>query len=245
MADRTLEKWQEIIESNFRKEELSTTRSMNIVNSLGQSKEIKRVVHDILNNDKHLRKVASRSYRHSNGFDKFVLIISTDPPYKLRLHIWWENEDIVSSEHIHNHSWDFSSALVTGAFRFQTYEPGRNGLHLYKYECKFPKPIEKGQEIKDSDAGYKMCYLGKSELVNIFDTIFSKGDSYSLSQNVLHRITNIPKTLTSTVVLHGKFLRNSSDLFAQELLDGSKTTAVSQFTVAELVARLEKYLCFL
>jgi len=235
----------EFIESHFINNQSSIEKSREIVTALNTKEQIVHLIKKILTDKEYLQKIASRSYAHSNGFDKFVLLISDKPQYKLRLHVWWEDKAFLTPEHIHNHSWDFSSALITGAFRFQEYQVKDDGFEVYHYECGFPKEIEKGQEIQNSDMGYRMRYLGISTLSNIFDTTLSAGSSYSLSQDVLHQITNIPGEITSTIVLHGQFLRSSSDLFSCQAINKSESITVHKFEVTELISKFEKYLSFL
>jgi hypothetical protein len=226
-------------------DELSVEKSREIVNVLNTKEQIAHLIKAILVDTEYLQKVASRSYTHSNGFDKFVLMTSDKPQYKLRLHIWWKDKDFLPQEHIHNHSWNFSSALITGAFRFQTYQVENNGFEVYHYECGFPKEVEKGQEVQNSDMSYRMQYLGTSILNNVFDTTLSAGNSYSLSHNVLHRITSIPGQVTSTLVLHSQFIRSTSDLFSCQPISNPEEVTVCKFKMAELIDKFEQYISFL
>ena len=57
----------------------------------------------LLVDDEQLQLVASRSYAHYNNFDKLVLVSSQKPRYDLRMHIWWPDSHIISTENIHNH----------------------------------------------------------------------------------------------------------------------------------------------
>ncbi|WP_433269263.1 hypothetical protein ACQPZF_06460 [Actinosynnema sp. CS-041913] len=54
-----------------------------------------------------------RAYRHPNGFLKIVLIAEVE--FQLRLHVWRPEPDSpVATENVHNHRWDFASAVLVG-----------------------------------------------------------------------------------------------------------------------------------
>src|SRR5450631_656492 len=91
------------------------TESRQIVQQIGTATILLRVLGTLLANEEQIRQVASMSYRHRNGFDMFVLWKSAQPEYKLRLHIWWPEYSHIKQrmEAIHNHSWDFSSTVLT------------------------------------------------------------------------------------------------------------------------------------
>ncbi len=145
----------------------SPIRDMRIlVDDLSIPGRIQVLINAILSNEVQLREIASKSYTHNNGFDKITLLTSAHPSYTLRLHIWWPDQFLTNSEHIHNHSWDFSSSLLTGAYYFQTFEVSDMGDQLYHYRCGFPV---KGM-------GYKMDYLGISRVSQRFDCVMLAGE---------------------------------------------------------------------
>src|SRR5690348_12511658 len=63
-----------------------------------------------------LTHVAEHTIEHVNGFDRITLVDAL-PRCRLRLHIWWP-ERRGTPEDIHNHAWDFGSALLCGQLRF-------------------------------------------------------------------------------------------------------------------------------
>lgn len=245
MIITNLDQLKELIKDNLQSEEPSVALMQSIVSMLGTNKQISILLRALLEDIPKLHQVAARSYTHKNGFDKIVLLVSEQPQYKLRLHIWWPDYATENLEHIHDHSWNFSSAIITGAFRFQTYQMSEMGFDLYHYKCEFPKLIKKGDELRNSDLGYRMRYLGVSKLVNTFDSFMLAGNSYSLSKDVLHRITNIPEKLTSTILLHGAFLESSSNLFSTRSIDDVEHVSVDKFEVSKLIHKIEKYLAAL
>jgi len=57
--------------------------------------------------------ITKNSYRHNNGFDKFVLMNGSNG-WKLRLHVWWSDSYVSFQEDIHDHSWMFASKVLCG-----------------------------------------------------------------------------------------------------------------------------------
>lgn len=240
--DKNLRKWESLIKSYAETEELTAKASREIVVELSVKASITSLIREILSNRGWLQKIANRSYTHNNGFDKFVLLSSEKPPFKLRLHIWWNDGSLVCKENIHDHSWDFCSALVSGTMRFQIFQPDDAGTDFFHYDCGFPKTIRTGQEIRMSDSGYKFNFLGKAKLTCVFDTNLSTGNAYFLSHDLLHRVMKTPGATTSTIMLHGKFLRKNSNLYVRDTINDADYSTVSKFRVDEVVEKLENYL---
>jgi hypothetical protein len=87
------------------------------------------VLKEILLNDELANKIASRSYSHTLGFDKIVLVdLSKDigtllPKVQLRLHIWEpDNDSVPIVESLHEHSFDFISHVLTGKLENQIFK---------------------------------------------------------------------------------------------------------------------------
>jgi hypothetical protein len=83
---------------------------------------------EILCDDELAHKIASRSYSHTLGFDKIVLVdLAKDvnkelPKVQLRLHIWEpDNLSVPIVESLHEHSFDFISHVLTGNLENQIF----------------------------------------------------------------------------------------------------------------------------
>lgn len=239
---QSIDDLRQLIEKRCGNSELTIEESKRIVDSLSSHEQIIALIQNTISNKNHLERIASRSYTHSNGFDKFVLLTSDNPQYKLRLHIWWPDVETSFDEHIHNHSWNFSSAVITGALRFFAYDSQNGEIIVNRYECGFPEDLSKGQEIDRSDIGYRMRYIGNTSLSQSFSVTLAAGSSYSLFHNTLHKVANSVDALTSTIVLHGDFLRNTSDLYSNQGESEPKSTNAKKFTPSEVVKKFEKYL---
>lgn len=80
----------------------------------------------VLEDDKLLDEMASRSYIHVTGFTKIVLVTGPkDKEYKVRLHLWWPNAEKDTTKLVvedkHAHKWSFASKMYSGSFEDQLY----------------------------------------------------------------------------------------------------------------------------
>ncbi|MFB4306389.1 hypothetical protein [Actinomadura sp. GTD37] len=181
-----------------------------------------------LRDERWLDAVQAGSYRHPNGFDKIVLMASSG--YQLRLHVWRENAPEGAVENIHNHRWDFSSAVVLGGYRFQEFTPAPAGrtFHAYRYAS------ERGA------AAYSLEALGRRSLARSFDVHLSTGTSYTLTADVLHRVSNPPGRLTMSLVLQGPHRPDAAVLvFAEERLASDRQLARAGYSRSTLRLLLE------
>ena len=90
-----------------------------------------KIVQDILSTPELVQAIARRSYRHTLGFDKLVLldpgVTLTDGSrgfgFHLRLHIWWpgSNSGVPVVEGMHEHTFDFVSTVLAGAIENQRF----------------------------------------------------------------------------------------------------------------------------
>ena len=86
-----------------------------------------RFVEGAIDDSSLLAEIATRSYTHSLGFRKIVLLDGRDTnlDYKLRLHIWWpqkaQKEGAPIAEGKHEHRWDFVSTVLAGMLENQKY----------------------------------------------------------------------------------------------------------------------------
>lgn len=210
------------------------------LNSLIDRQRMRAVLKDIVENRSvELQNIAKRSYGHLNGFDKIVLISSPQPKYRLRLHIWWPQSDTGVVERIHNHAWDFGSMLLTGAYRFQEYivsdQYSRDAVCFQQYCC---RPSSKIHDARS----YEMVRVGEKPLLCCFDSTLVAGSSYTLSSETLHRVISHPRTLTSTVVLVGPFLKNYSDVYAEDAFPDQDVVSPDSFRPDELCKKLINYM---
>jgi hypothetical protein len=134
------------------------------------------IVREVLNNRQALGDIATRSYSHSNGFDKITLISNGKPEFKLRLHIRWPpGRSGQNIELIHNHRWLFRSTTLCGSAQVETFTEKDGGepmcRHEYfprhdaleKYDLKFVGPngqTDARQHILDGPGPLSRCAVG-------------------------------------------------------------------------------------
>jgi len=159
---------------------------------------------EILDSETRLRDIAGRSFWHDNGFAKIVLL--SQPRYKLRLHIWKEVEQFSISPrgNIHNHRWDFSTILLAGSYRHQEFRPSRRGEQFFAY--KYSTTAAAGH--------YSLVPAGRQILRCVLDAHLAQGSGFTISSDVLHRVTPDGGEPTVSLVLEGPHEPSTSDVFA-------------------------------
>lgn len=107
------------------------------LNDLFTKEVLIHLLQEIVEDPESLARIARRSYAHSLGFNKIILIEDWKqhffeenvPPgkhgYDIRLHIWWpkraQEKSIATAESKHEHKWDFTSRIITGGFENHRY----------------------------------------------------------------------------------------------------------------------------
>jgi hypothetical protein len=186
----------------------------------------------LLREDEQLQFVASRSYAHYNNFDKLVLISSMEPRYDLRMHVWWPNSHIISTENIHNHKWDFSSVLLTGSYSFEVYEESSTGREMYEYSY----------VTRAGSDSYQMPFLRQANLELTSEGCMSAGDSYSLSHEILHRVICDLSATTISLVIRGASKKNTARVFTDNQANIEKPISSSTFSVSEVCEKFNHIL---
>ncbi len=152
---------------------------------------IDQIVHD----DALLQKIAKASYRNVTGFLKIVLIDSGDSSWKIRLHVWKENEQ---KEFPHNHKWDFYSKIITGYLLQEIYEAD-NGQDDILNPFSVREPVSLMPALEDGKLpcpcrdNYSLSQKGadpKTISLQIASrNIIGIGESYCMPHHLIHTIT--------------------------------------------------------
>lgn len=146
-----------------------------------------------------LAAMANRSYRHRNGFDKIVLAAPEESRLKLVLHVW-PNGGPETSDNIHNHRWDFSSIVVSGALRLIFYDQDRVGesYSVMKYQ---PLP---------GVGKFELNLSGSTTVSARSSVTMAAGSTYSWTCDRLHRAWGLPGHVTATLVVQGAPTRKTT-----------------------------------
>jgi hypothetical protein len=197
----------------------------------------KSLLESLLTEQDSLGLLAKKSYAHNNGFDVFTLHVSEQPPFEIRLHIWWPEAESYRREHIHNHAWNYGTCLITGAYHLRLFREAIAGEEMHCYECSIP----------NQGAGYKMAYYGLKPVECVFDAAVHTGAVYTLDHKVLHTVTKYPSELTSTLMIHGPFTRLTSNIYTTEKIPPGFTNFLNKrlFSIEMVETKLRRYLSFL
>jgi hypothetical protein len=156
-----------------------------------------------------LAVVASRSYRHRNGFDKIVLAAPSASPLKLVLHVWPEG-GLANSDNIHDHRWDFSSVIICGSLQLEFYEQDAGGksYSVMRYR---PMPEVGSFELRPD---------GTATVSSCASVTMTEGSTYRWSCDRLHRAWGLPGRVTATLLVQGPPIReNTTVLVCQDDAD--------------------------
>lgn len=139
--------------------------------------------------------MARRSYWHPNGFAKLVLHVSSEPEFRIRLHVWPEaDSQLLGESNPHSHRWDFASTVVAGV-----------GLHMAQYvetECG-GKPYDRYRYGVDPADPAALLRDGDARLARKSSPHVRFGGVYSCDIDVVHTVVPIGSGLTATLVVQG------------------------------------------
>lgn len=196
-----------------------------------------RFARELLENDRALADAATRSYTHSNGFDKIALLSSQEPEFKLRLHAWWPNESNRRvDEFVHNHRWTFRSTLLCGRAHVETYRESNDGVSVYRYEY---SPRD------DSSETYDLGAVGRTSLSSDLMLTLTPGCTYSMGPNLLHRVIPASNSVTVTMFVRWGVICPTASVFADSAVLDRAMLSVPAFTPDQLRTRLTNIIAHL
>ena len=173
------------------------------------------------------------SYFHDNGFDKIVLFNDPVTLMKMRLHIWHPTEldQPRRRQNVHNHRWDYSSAILAGTVQHLTYEfsgGGEDGEEFNHYRY-FARGAKEHYEVEA---------LGKAKLKLVKVDPMSHGTVYSIRNEVLHRIDIPDDAYTATIIItHENVGWVTNDLLSENPMGFEKQRISSPSMTKETLCR--------
>jgi hypothetical protein len=208
---------------------------LDAVNEIGRPGNLSRLLTQLMADRNRLMACAARSYHHANNFLRLVLLAGSDPSWKLRLHLWWPDEQHRArrDEHIHNHRWDFATTLLEGSYRAQEFLPeGAMDMYRYMYFS-----AEGGRT-------FRLVPNGRGTVRQVQDTLFLQGSSYTISHRVMHRVISESDDLTATLFLQGPPCQGWTTVYADQPVntqaDGGVNTG--EISPERIRAELRRYL---
>jgi hypothetical protein len=152
-------------------------------------------------------QVARDSYWHANGFAKLTLQRSTDPAFKLRLHIWTRGEatptPTVGGGNTHTHRWAFSSVVLCGGLDVQEFEEVDDPADPKTVVCH-----KLAYDSPDVDLAGTLRPVGRCLLRQTGSAVYGAGDLHGGRLETIHRVAPKGGQLAATLFLQGP---NQSD----------------------------------
>jgi hypothetical protein len=158
-------------------------------------------------NERSLRRVAARSYLHSNGFAKIILRSRWDWGTKLRLHVWdaAAGGGTRGESDPHGHRWAFASTVVAGdgldVVHFEEVDeagPGDTRFQRYEYDP------------RSTDA---MHPRGSRVLRTVASSRRGWRDVYGCDTDVIHTIEPSSPRPLATLVVQGPDRTSSTPVY--------------------------------
>ncbi|CAF1020586.1 unnamed protein product [Adineta ricciae] len=220
-----------------------------VVRQLGIVENFEWLIDKILHSKEAMVNLVANSYRHQNGFDKFVLMESPNG-WKLRLHIWWSDSFISFQESIHDHSWMFASNVLAGRIYsdiFQEVEPEADQAERFK-EHQYTS-VSRSRENHSNQ--FQINYVKDTWLRTTESSVMiNAGQSYVFPQTMLHRILQPtfdeihqnPNCGAVTLVLTAPRSRYTSRLINTCNTDYEEEQTVIKMTEFEIRRKLQ-YVC--
>lgn len=214
-------------------------RAGSALTDLVSGNQVPDFLESLLDEPDQLTRVATRSYRQQNGFDKLVLVSPSHRGYRLRFHIWNPKQDSPYQEDEHNHAWPFASVVVSGSFQQQFFNESERGALRHKHRFTYRFHGNSAEPFKD---GYEAVYLGPTGLRIVHDAIMSVGSSYTLGPEVIHKATNPTDKPSATLFLNGPFQGSDSDVYSDRILEGRDRLDITYYQPDELANVIRNYL---
>ncbi|MFC4112272.1 hypothetical protein [Nonomuraea zeae] len=192
---------------------------------LARPDRLARLLEGLAADESAAAQIAPDSYRHPLGFDKYVLWCR-HPAGRLRLHVWWP-EDERGREHVHNHRFAFSSAVVAGQVRSTLFAASGRGRPHTRYIDSTPLQAE-GWLLEREDT----VTVATSATLEV-----AAGTAYSQAASTFHHV-RVGAGLTVTMFLEGAVTRSYSEVLLRPGQRPPDRTPRSPFTTGELCERL-------
>ncbi|MFG3162320.1 hypothetical protein ACGFY8_20925 [Streptomyces sp. NPDC048232] len=162
-------------------------------------------VRSALGSSKEIRRMSEKSQVHPNAFDK-VTLFQTSLGVKLVLHRWLAADD-AADDSIHNHRWDFCSAVLGGMLLCEEYVERPDGtVRAYAHEYRSP----------GDTAEYSLTSLGGSRVALVGRITHGVGAVYHQAHDVLHR-ARVSSSGALTLIVQGPVLADSTAVHSSSL----------------------------
>jgi len=211
-------------------------QNLTLIEVLGAPETAVALIREVLRSPVLMTQIAARCYRHTNHFDKIVLIdTGARLGYRLTLHLWSPpyTEPEINDEQIHDHRFSFWSKILVGEMTFQDFARDASGTIYNEFQY-IP------EKLGVSTVGNFYVDVGESPLLETGRSGGVAGQAYHLPFSQIHRVVLPLDHMTCTLVLRGPRQKNYASVFStSRKYDPSGN---SMFTEAQLAERLTKIL---
>lgn len=197
----------------------------SIIAELSSPDTLRLLLAQLLRSGVALAEVQANSYYHHNGFRKLVLL--QNKAFKLRLHLW-EARNESHHENIHDHRWNFASALLAGSFKTMIWEEDAEGSEV-RLDCTYT-PAREGSV-------YAVRENGQVRLRPQATHTLRAGDVYYMPASTLHQVTDPGEGATRTLMLTATPVLDSCKLYAEHSIPEADKVNVP-FSTAEIRQQL-------
>lgn len=209
---------------------------------------LNHLIDQILSDKQSLDLITEKSYKNVTGFLKIVLADGGKNSWKIRLHIWQEQEE---KEFPHNHKWDLYSKVITGYLSQEVYEKSEESCSFEpsdfstRYSVREPvslMPIPSSGELPcpcrdDYELGVKRTYKDTVSLDVQSKDIIALGESYLMPYHLVHSI-NPGRGAISLVFTSRNTAENSEVFVPINMLETNLHRHAPSFTQDTLMAEL-------
>lgn len=187
-----------------------------------ETTSLRNVVQTVLSNETLFDQVARASYRHPNGFDKLILFRDASGAM-IKLDAWWSDDDQWGE--IHNHRFDFSSIVMSGALQFRHYLESNDGS------------MEEQRSYRVTDPTSTDHLVSRPiRLTQAWEGSMESGSSYDLECHMYHMARGTVGRDTITLVAQAAPRRS----YSEALLGRPYLPPLIDLTHADVRDRLER-----
>lgn len=191
--------------------------------------ELSQILQEVLEDPGGLcEDISHRSYVHPLGFDKYVLL-SGLPQFQARLHVWWAGQ-ARTIEHVHNHRFDLASAVVQGQLEFEVFRRAQSGMTMVRLE----------ESLQSRTLDWEFRQAGKLTIERALTASLTRGSSYSLTADTMHRVTVDKGIFTATLFIETRALRPTTTVLVAPCDEPPRRLDRTTLSVAECKWRLQR-----
>lgn len=189
--------------------EVSRQAALELSTLIGRPANVRRLLESIEGSPEQLQRIAQSSFRHTNHFEKIVLLDEEgDSRFRLSLHLWrppYTSEEVVD-EHIHDHRSDFWSTVLFGEIESWEFVRTEQGGPYYETLYR-PARSRRGGKVNEYSPN------GVARLRSSGTKRWSAGSTYYLHRETIHRIA-ISQTAAATLLLKAPHVSPATSLFS-------------------------------